>query len=124
MNVYRIDGQTGKSTIVAEGILGPNGLCFSPDEKILYVIEIARRTDRKISPTTYPRAGDYRFQQAAVRRCRSGIPTACGPTSTHLWWRRGMGGSELDGVVVYRARRRVDPPHRTAERCANLCFGG
>src|SRR6267154_86411 len=36
-NVYRIDGAAGKATIVAEGVLGPNGLCFSPDEKILYV---------------------------------------------------------------------------------------
>ena len=25
-NVYRIDGATGKATIVAEGVLGPNGL--------------------------------------------------------------------------------------------------
>src|SRR5271170_7343026 len=33
-NVYRIDGSTGKAAIVAEGVLGPNGLCFSPDEKI------------------------------------------------------------------------------------------
>src|SRR5579862_425824 len=32
-NVYRIDGETGKATIVAEDVLGPNGLCFSPDEK-------------------------------------------------------------------------------------------
>src|ERR1700674_2135881 len=35
-NVSRIDGATGKATIVAEGVLGLNGLCFSPDEKILY----------------------------------------------------------------------------------------
>ena len=39
MNIYRIDGATGKATVVAEGVLGPNGLAFSPDEKILYVIE-------------------------------------------------------------------------------------
>src|SRR4249919_298649 len=32
-NVYRIDGATCKTTIVTEGVLGPNGLCFSPDEK-------------------------------------------------------------------------------------------
>ena len=25
MNAYRIDGATGKATIVAEGVLGPNG---------------------------------------------------------------------------------------------------
>ena len=30
-NVYRLDPETGKATIVAEGVLGPNGLCFSPD---------------------------------------------------------------------------------------------
>src|ERR1700710_1358228 len=39
MNVYRIDGATGKASIVAEGILGPNGLCVAPDEKTLYIIE-------------------------------------------------------------------------------------
>src|SRR5258707_7433957 len=32
-NVYRLDPDTLKATVVAEGILGPNGLCFSPDEK-------------------------------------------------------------------------------------------
>src|SRR6185295_7017917 len=48
MNVYRLDGTTGKATIVAEGVLGPNGLCFSPDEKILYVIESRGVPTRKI----------------------------------------------------------------------------
>src|ERR687888_1494250 len=47
-NVYRIDGQTGKATIVAEGVLGPNGLAFSPDEKILYVVESRGVPNRKI----------------------------------------------------------------------------
>ena len=47
-NVYRIDGETGKATIVAEGVLGPNGLAFSPDEKILYVVESRGVPNRKI----------------------------------------------------------------------------
>jgi hypothetical protein len=47
-NVYRIDGRTGKATIVAEGVLGPNGLCFSPDEKILYIVESRGVPNRKI----------------------------------------------------------------------------
>jgi len=29
--VYRIDGESGAVTVVADDILGPNGLCFSPD---------------------------------------------------------------------------------------------
>ena len=47
-NVYRIDGATGKASIVAEGVLGPNGLAFSPDEKILYVVESRGMPNRKI----------------------------------------------------------------------------
>ena len=38
--VYRIDGKTGKPTVVSDGLIKrPNGLAFSPDEKKLYVIE-------------------------------------------------------------------------------------
>ena len=33
INVYRIDPGTGQATVVADGIFGPNGLCFSPDER-------------------------------------------------------------------------------------------
>src|SRR6201989_2947306 len=48
MNVDRVDGKTGKATVVAEGVLGPNGLCFSPDEKILYIIESRGEPTTKI----------------------------------------------------------------------------
>src|ERR1035437_1568137 len=30
--IWRVDGQTGKATMVADDVLGPNGLAFSPDE--------------------------------------------------------------------------------------------
>src|SRR5205823_11087826 len=58
MNVYRIDGATGKATIVAEGILGPNGLAFSPDEKILYIIESRGVPTRKILAYDVSPSGD------------------------------------------------------------------
>src|SRR6266849_9915227 len=38
-NVYRIDGRTGKATVVAGDINRPNGLCFSPDETRMYIVE-------------------------------------------------------------------------------------
>src|SRR5579862_9657483 len=38
-NVYRVDGRTGKATVVAGDINRPNGLCFTPDEKKMYVVE-------------------------------------------------------------------------------------
>src|SRR6476660_7210408 len=39
MNVYRVDGATGELTVVEGGVNRPNGLCFSPDESILYLVE-------------------------------------------------------------------------------------
>ncbi|KPW69098.1 Gluconolactonase [Pseudomonas syringae pv. broussonetiae] len=37
--VYRIDPSNGKVFRVIDDLAGPNGLCFSPDEKTLYVVE-------------------------------------------------------------------------------------
>ena len=45
--VYRVDGKTGKITMVLDDLPGPNGLAFSPDEKKLYVV--ASR-DARVSP--------------------------------------------------------------------------
>src|SRR5712691_7101257 len=37
-NVYRLD-KTGHATVVAGDINRPNGLCFTPDEKKMYIVE-------------------------------------------------------------------------------------
>ncbi len=37
--VYRLDPATGALEVVADDFAGPNGLCFSPDERLLYVAE-------------------------------------------------------------------------------------
>ena len=46
--VYRIDGQSGKLTRVIDDMAGPNGLCFSPDEQTLYVVESRATPYRRI----------------------------------------------------------------------------
>ena len=38
-NVYRYDPRDGTTTVVADGFDKPNGLCFSPDERVLYVAD-------------------------------------------------------------------------------------
>lgn len=37
--LYRFDPRDGKISVVADDFQGPNGLCFSPDERRLYVSE-------------------------------------------------------------------------------------
>ncbi|MEZ4832845.1 MAG: SMP-30/gluconolactonase/LRE family protein [Caldilineaceae bacterium] len=68
-NVYRIDGATGEVTVVADDFVRPNGLCFSPDEKLLYIVDTGRshqpdgpshicafRRDRRATPRQRPRS--------------------------------------------------------------------
>ena len=38
-HVYRLDGKTGALEVVADDFDKPNGLAFSPDEKILYIAD-------------------------------------------------------------------------------------
>ena len=38
-NVYRVDPARGTATVVADDFVRPNGLCFSPDESLLYVVD-------------------------------------------------------------------------------------
>jgi gluconolactonase len=37
--VYRFDPETGDIRVVADGFGRPNGLCFSPDEKTMYITD-------------------------------------------------------------------------------------
>ena len=38
-NVYRVDPQSGAVTLVCADFVQPNGLAFSPDERLLYIVE-------------------------------------------------------------------------------------
>lgn len=40
--VYRYDPTTGSIRVMADGFVKPNGICFSPDEKIVYVTDTGR----------------------------------------------------------------------------------
>ena len=121
-HVYRVDGKTGAITCVADDIDHPNGLAFSPDESLLYVIE-SRGNPRNI--IAYDVAGD------GLRNRR--IFVACEPEETpdgfrldidgNLWCGWGMTPA-LDGVRVYNSAGAAIGHIHLPERCANLCFGG
>ncbi len=46
--VYRLDPQTGQLDVVSDGFACPNGICFSPDERRLYVAETGRLHDDSV----------------------------------------------------------------------------
>jgi gluconolactonase len=44
-HVYRHDPATGQTTVVADGFDKPNGIAFSPDERVLYVTDSGANQD-------------------------------------------------------------------------------
>ena len=123
-DVYRIDGDSGRIDRVASGIERPNGLCFSPDESLLYIIECGS-LPRRILAFELTRKGTRIGRARPFIDCGAG--TADGmrcDIDGNLWCGWGMGSPELDGVMVFN--RHGQPIGRIAlpERCANVCFGG
>lgn len=124
-NVYRLDPETGSATIVADDILGPNGLAFSPDEKKLYIVESRGTPTRKI--LAYDVGGDG----ATITNKRVLIDAGPGTpdgfrvdVDGNLWCGWGMGSEDLDGVMIFAPDGTAIGRIVLPERCANVCFGG
>ena len=123
-NVYRIDGQTGVATVVADDILGPNGLCFSPDESILYIVESRGEPTRKI--LAYDVVDGVKLTNKRIH-IDAGPGTPDGmrcDVDGNLWCGWGMGDPALDGVMIYADDGDLIGRIALPERCANVCFGG
>jgi gluconolactonase len=123
-DVYRLDGATGELAVVAEGINCPNGLAFSPDESLLYVVE-SRSVPRNILAYDVVDSGRRLANRRTLIAAGPGTPDGfrC-DVDGNLWCGWGMGDPALDGVAIFnpdgRLIGRIDLP----ERCANVCFGG
>lgn len=123
--VYCADPSRGTLRKVAEGVPGPNGLAFSPDEGLLYLVA-SRAEPRQI--LSYPvRAGGVSLGEARVLVEAEADGTPDGfrvDEDGNLWCGWGMGRDGLDGVRVFNASGapigHVDLP----ERVANVAFGG
>ncbi len=123
-NVYRVDGNTGEISVVESEVLGPNGLCFSPDESILYLVE-SRTAPRKIWAYDLAEGGRRLTRKRLFLDAGPGTPDGmrC-DVDGNIWFGWGMGSAELDGVVIYNPDARLIGRIALPERCANLCFGG
>ena len=123
-NVYRIDGKTGRASVVADDINGPNGLAFSPDESRLYVVE-SRASPRKIRVFDVVADGTRLANGRVLIDAGPGTPDGfrC-DVDGNLWCGWGMGDPELDGVRIFSPAGEPIGHIALPERCANLCFGG
>lgn len=131
--VYRIDAKTGKVDKVTDAIFKPNGLCFSPDYKLLYVADTGS--------SHYPEAPKniQVFEVADGRTLRNGrhvismdLPgkgagMADGiraDVDGNIWAAAGWVGEGYDGVHVFAPSGERIGMIMLPEICANVCFGG
>lgn len=123
--VYRIDGQTGALTMMSDNIDGPNGLAFSPDETILYVVASRAEPTRKILAFDVTDGGRKLANKRVFIDSTGGTPDGFRvDIHGNLWCGWGMGTAELDGVRVFDKTGKPIGHIALPERAANVCFGG
>ncbi len=126
--VYRIDPTTKKIEKVTDEIFKPNGLCFSPDYKKLYIADTGA--------THYPRAprnikvwdvGDAKSLKGGKEFCSMGKGLADGiraDAKGNIYAAAGWVGAGYDGVQIFAPEGKMIGQIHLPEICANVCFGG
>ena len=120
--VYRIDPATGAPEAVAKDFVQPNGIAFSPDERILYIVDTGRshRPDgpAHIRSFAVDEAGKLR-DRGVFADCTAGFFDGLRIDSDgRLWTSAG------DGVHCYDPDGTLIGKIRIPEVVANVCFGG
>ena len=127
-NVYRLDPKTREATVVATDMDKPNGLCFSPDEKKLYIVD----TGVPKHPSD-PRPIRIYDVVDGVRLTNGRLFVNMAPGSSdgircdvdgNVWSAAGWAGEGYNGVHVFAPDGTLIGKIHLPETCANLCFGG
>ena len=120
--VYRLEPASGRLSVVANDFVQPNGLAFSPDETLLYIVDTG---------ATHVAGGPHhvrRFQVRADGTLGGGeVFAICGAglydgfrvdVHGNLWLSAG------DGVHCHAPDGTLLGKVRIPETVANVCFGG
>ena len=119
--VYHVDGKTGQIDKVSDEVGQPNGICFSPDYKKLYVADTGMPREIKVWDV------DGKTLRNGKRLAQLDIPGAGTPSAAD-----GI-RCDVDGNIWAGARPGVQVLAPSGERigmirlpetCANVCFGG
>jgi gluconolactonase len=128
--VYRIDSKTARIEMVTDAAEKPNGLCFSPDYKKLYladtggpgnitqwdVIDGQKLSNRREFVTMKQQMKDGSFAGGA-----DGIRA---DVDGNIWAGAGWAGEGFDGVHIFASDGQRIGQILLPEICSNICFGG
>ena len=126
-NVYRWDPRTGMPAVVADDFVRPNGLAFSPDESLLYIID----SGLAFGGPSNIRVFEVEHGQGRLRKGRVFAQLQPGTTdgvrtdvAGNVWCSYGWGDPREDGVRCYAPDGDLIGKIHLPETAANLTFGG
>jgi gluconolactonase len=127
-NVYRLDPATREATVVVSDLDKPNGICFSPDEKKLYVVD----TGGEWRPGDPHPIWVYDVEDSRrLKNRRLFVNMAPGSSDGircdvdgNVWSAAGWADPSFNGVHVFAPDGTLIGRIHLPEICANLCFGG
>jgi len=128
-NVYRFDPKSNELTVVVSDLVIPNGIAFSPDEKLLYVIDSGTLMN---GPGTLNAKGPHDIHVYDVaangKSVGSGrvfaVVTPGFPDGMRLDADGNLYVGAFDGVQVFNPDGKLIGKILLMKQTANLCFGG
>jgi gluconolactonase len=129
-SVYHIDDQTGKLTKLTDETFKPNGLCFSPDLKYLYVADTApTHFDEPATIIRWDVQNNGRKLTNRKQLCTAELNGKMGfydgircDVDGNIWCGAGWVGDGYDGVHVRDPSGALIGQILLPEICANLTF--
>jgi len=138
--VYRIDGKTGKIEKLTDEIYKPNGLCFSPDYKKVYIADTGASHYEDapknikvwdiVDEKKVTKGREFASMKLAMKEDGKAVEKAgfadgirC-DTDGNVWASAGWVGDGYDGVHIFAPDGVRIGQIRLPEICSNVCFGG
>jgi gluconolactonase len=126
--VYRIDPKGGTIEMVTDAAYEPNGICFSPDYKKLYIADTGGPAPKGIDVYDVldgqKLKNRRRFCSMELNGKFGGSDGIRTDVDGNLWSAAGWVGEGYDGVHVFAPDGQRIGMILLPEICANLCFGG
>jgi gluconolactonase len=130
--IYRIDSKTGKMEKLTDEIFKPNGLCFSPDYRRLYVADTgashypnAPRNIKVWDIVDGVKLGGGREFASMEFNGKAGMADGIrADIDGNVWASAGWVGEGYDGVHIFAPDGVRIGQILLPEICSNVCFGG
>jgi len=124
--VYRVDPKDRSMELISNEFGQPNGLCFSPDYKKLYIADTGDAKDIHVFDIDGKRLRNgKRFTTMEWKNIGWGLGDGMrADVDGNVWVGAGWVGAGYDGVHIFNPEGQRIGVIRLPEICANVCFGG